>query len=204
MKSVDDLAKAFHVYLDEIATCEMNASYWAMLHVLVALPDICAGLEGKQRGGARYVSWCRDYFPQNPDVLPGDRYQMRNALLHEGTTLPSPWNPKAKADEQTQYASISFVDPRHTSVAVHQNVSPDKTRGGKNLTLNVKDLADDTRAALRLWFEAIATDPKRNLIVELNLPKLARVQQKTSAVASGSGPGAGKFQISTHISTSST
>jgi hypothetical protein len=205
MKTVDDLTKAFHVYYDEMSTCEMNGCYWALLHLLVSLPDICAGLEGKKRGGTRYVDWCRDYFPQNPDVTPGDRYQMRNALLHEGTTLPAQPTPKAQKDQQTQYTSFSFVDPRHTKLPVHQNVTVDTTRGINNLTVDVKSLADDTRSALRQWFEALQKDPVLNTLVEGNLTKLARVQQKISMVpVPPSAIGGGKFQISTHVTTSST
>ena len=47
MKTVDDLTTAFNVYFDEMTACEKNGCYWALLHLLVSLPDICAALEGK-------------------------------------------------------------------------------------------------------------------------------------------------------------
>jgi hypothetical protein len=43
----EELEKAFAVYFDEIERCRRAGAYWALLHVVVALPDICAALESE-------------------------------------------------------------------------------------------------------------------------------------------------------------
>jgi hypothetical protein len=42
-------------------------------------------------------------YPISSTLTPADRYQIRCALLHEGSTLQD--------GSKTQYESISFVDP---------------------------------------------------------------------------------------------
>jgi hypothetical protein len=177
MRTADELRQAFAVYFAEMDECENSGCYWALLHLLVTMPDICSGLDGEPQGGHRYVKWCNENFEPNPKVRPGDRYQMRNALLHQGTTLPDKGR-SDKPDQQTQYMSFSFLDPRATDAPVHQAVNPDVERGGDNLTVNVKDLADETRQALRKWFELVEINPTRNATVEANLPKLASRRPK--------------------------
>jgi hypothetical protein len=173
MKTVKQLEDAFAMYFNEVARCEGQNCWWALLHLLVAMPDICAALDGKGQGAQRYVDWCDENFAANPRMLPGDRYQMRCGLLHQGTTLPE----RGKKHD-TQYTSFSFTDPRTTNVEIHQVVNDDLTRQGKNCTVNIKALADETRTALRNWFSLVATDTARYAIVEANLKKLAMVKPK--------------------------
>lgn len=173
MKTAAQLEDAFAMYFNEMAGCESQNCWWALLHILVAMPDICAALDGKSQGAQRYVDWCDENFTTSPRMLPGDRYQMRCGLLHEGTTLP-----EQRKKHAAQYSSFSFIDPRTTNVEVHQAVNDDPTRQGKNCTVNIKGLADETRAALRNWFSLVAADPTRNAVVEGNLKKLAMVKPK--------------------------
>jgi hypothetical protein len=107
---------------------------------------------------------------------------MRNAVLHEGTTLPT--NRAADPRQHTQYGSFSFVEPGAVNVEVHQNISPD----GTNLTINVKTLADETRTAMEHWCKAVEKDAVLNARVEQNLPRLVRQQQKQSFVQTPHGP----------------
>ena len=177
MKTIDELKRAFEVYLVEMQRCEEAKTYWALLHMLLALPDICAALEEPGAGQAeRYVRWCKAHFDDNPILTPGDRYQIRNAVLHEGSTLPT--NRSTVAAKRTQYSSFSFVEPGATRGSIHQNVSP----GGENLTLDVRQLAIETRNAMERWFASLQHDPGRNARVEENLPRLARFQTKVSQV----------------------
>src|SRR5262249_48212310 len=39
-----ELERAFALYFDEIARCRASGLYLALLHLLVALPDVCAAL----------------------------------------------------------------------------------------------------------------------------------------------------------------
>ncbi len=172
MKTFSELEKAFGLYLDEIKRCEDAGLYWALLHLVVVLPDICGALEGAPRVGERYVKWCAENFPCTSALTPGDLFQLRNAVLHEGTTLA----------RQTQYASFSFVEPGATQHQVHGLVARDTTRGKDNLALDMKKMADDMRDALRAWFEMIEADPARNAVVEVHLDRAARVQVKASEV----------------------
>lgn len=170
--TADQLKAAFAVYYAEMDRCEKAGAYWALLHVALVLPDICAALESGNdvKVGERYTKWCEKHFPSNPDLLAIDRYQIRNAVLHEGSTLLM----------KSQYSSISFVEPGAADVEVHQNVTT--SEAGKNLTLDVKHLADETRAAMDHWFESLQHDTKRNGQVASRLSRVARVQTKKTHV----------------------
>jgi len=88
MKTAAELESGFGLYFKELAECEKQNCWWALLHVLVALPDICAAMDGRPQGGQRYIDWCLENFTANPIMSPGDRYQMRCSLLHEGRSSP--------------------------------------------------------------------------------------------------------------------
>jgi hypothetical protein len=168
MLTTDDLTAAFKVYYTEMERCEEAGCYWALLHLVLVLPDICARLESTDSTdvGKRYTRWCSQYLPSNASLTPDDRYQIRNAVLHEGSTLPN----------KSQYRSISFVEPGATRGEVHLNVSPD----GDNLTLDVRQMAQEVRRGLDNWFASLQQDRTRNDLVERNLPRLARLQMKES------------------------
>jgi len=195
MKTAAELNEAFAMYLAEMASCEAHNCWWALLHMLVAIPDICAALEGRPQGPKRYVDWCDQNFATS-SLSPGDRYQMRCALLHEGTTLPAQGRTHA-----TNYTVFSFIDPR-ASQTVEQLVEDDRTRQGKMCTVNVKWLADGTRGALQTWFSRIASDQVLNPLVEANLPKLATIKPKVMEI-SGSTQGAPMITIRTTTTSSS-
>jgi hypothetical protein len=172
MMSVDQLRAAFGVYLTEMERCEKAGAYWALLHLALVLPDICAALEygPDAKVGERYTMWCRDHFPKHPSLTPDDRYQIRNAVLHEGSTLTN----------KSQYRSISFVEPRVADLEVHQNVTT--SVDGKNLTLDVKQLADETRGAMGHWFVSLQESDERNALVASRLNRVARLQTKETHV----------------------
>jgi hypothetical protein len=89
MKTSAELEQAFSVYLIEMDRCEKANCFWALLHLAVIMPDVCGALEfGSATGiGKRYTDWCAANFPKSPKLTPADRYQIRCALLHEGSTL---------------------------------------------------------------------------------------------------------------------
>ena len=154
MKTRDELKAAFGVYYLEMDKCEAAGAYWALLHLAVVLPDICAALESDPsvKIGARYIDWCAAHFPSNPRLTDRGRYpDKRNAVLHEGRTLPI--NRAADKRQQTQFASFSFVEPGAVDVEVHPEHQPGRYECDTQRRRGA--LADETRKALEHWFDAL-------------------------------------------------
>ena len=87
MPTRDELEKAFSVYFDEVGRCRKAGCYWALLHVVVALPDICSAMESENGWATekKYIEWCERYCPGG--VLSRDDYRdIRNVVLHQGRT----------------------------------------------------------------------------------------------------------------------
>jgi hypothetical protein len=166
--TIADLEAAFTTYFEEMARCEQSKCYWALLHMLVALPDICAALQsasGDAGDGGPYRAWCKDNFAGSY-LSPDDRYGIRCALLHQGrTTAPG-----------GRYLSYSFVQPSASGSVVHNWVTP----GDRNITLDVGEMARDTKAAMRSWFQRLQLpgNKARLTYVERHLPHLARERPK--------------------------
>jgi hypothetical protein len=76
------------VYLDEIDRCVKGKCYWALLHVVLVLPDVCAAMEtdGGATGGKEYRGWCERYLADH-SISAEDWYQMRCIILHQGRTI---------------------------------------------------------------------------------------------------------------------
>ena len=179
MRSVEQLRADFGVYFGEIDRCLQQECYWALLHLLLAMPDICGSLEDpNERVGKRYTRWCSENMPSHPNVTPGDRYQMRNAVLHQGTTVPP--NRAKDPTEQSQYSYFSFVDPKNFQGPIHQTASGGP-KGGI-LNVDVAGLASDTRHAMEAWFLHLQADTVKMAAVEGNLPSLARAKPKIAQV----------------------
>jgi hypothetical protein len=174
-----ELKAAFDVYFREMQRCEDQKCYWALLHLLLVIPDVCGALENPSEGsGDRYIRWCRQNMPSSATVEPGDRYQMRNAVLHQGTTLADN-SRTGVALKKSRYRCFSFLDPVNFSAPIHQTVSD----SGEILNIDVVQLAQETRKGLENWFAALQHDPSRMAEVERNLPKLAREKPKVANVA---------------------
>jgi hypothetical protein len=175
--TVDDLKREFSVYFDGMDQAVKSKCYWPLLHMLLVMPDICSSLETPtEHSGDRYIRWCRENMPPNPKVEPGDRCQMRNAVLHTGTTLADNSHTKSPV-KQTQYRLFSFVDPDNFSGGdVHQTVDA----AGDILTIDIARLEQDTRAAILKWFSDLQHDPARLAAVKQNLPTLARIKPKVA------------------------
>lgn len=183
MRTVDQLRNDFSLYLSEIEQCKSTKCYWALLHILLALPDVCASLECDPMSptpvGDRYVKWCDTYFPPQPEVSGNDRYQMRNALLHAGSTTPH----NLKSTHQTSYAHFSYVDPDTFDVTVHCTA----TSNGTVLNIHVSAMAEETKVALEKWFLALQGDSAKMVRVDSNLVQLTRIQGKQLFVTQLSG-----------------
>jgi hypothetical protein len=183
VKTTEQLRNDFALYIEEIEHCEKAQCYWALLHILLALPDVCASLEmdpaGSTAVGDRYVQWCDAYLPVSSTVSGVDRYQMRNALLHSGSTTPDNLSKKY----QTRYLHFSFVDPATFDVSVHETTDANR----RILNVHVVSMADETKHALECWFEVLQRDPNKLSRVVQNIGKLSRLQKKRIVVTGPNG-----------------
>lgn len=183
MRTVEQLRSDFSLYLREIERCENAQCYWALLHILLVLPDICASLEDDPTSprlvGDRYVEWCNAYLPTRPAVSGDDRYQMRNALLHAGSTTAQ----NLHRTHHTSYTHFSFVDPGTFDISVHGTA----TSSGAVLNIHVTAMEAETRDALEKWFEALQRDSVKMARVESNLTQLTRFQPKKLLVTQPTG-----------------
>lgn len=179
--TVQKLRSHFALYLEEIDRCLDAKCYWALLHVLLALPDVCASLEADPatKVGDRYVKWCDSYLPVGPAVSGVDRYHMRNALLHSGSTTAQ----NLGKTHQTSYTHFSFVDPDTFDLSVHHTTNPNRTI----LNIHVAPMADETKQALENWFNALQGDPVRMARMEENIGRLTRFQPKRILVTQPNG-----------------
>lgn len=184
MRTNQQLRSDFALYLEEIERCLAAKCYWALLHVLLALPDVCASLEADQASaspkvGDRYVDWCDTYLPVGSAVSGADRYQMRNALLHSGSTTAQ----NLGKTHQTSYTHFSFVDPDTFDVSVHDTTNPNRTV----LNVHVVKMAAETKQALESWVNALQHDPVKMSRVEQNIGRLTRLQPKRILVTEPNG-----------------
>jgi hypothetical protein len=164
MVSRGEIERAFEIYWADLRRAEAGGAHWAMLHVVLCLPDICAALsssDGKTRG-ERYCRWCNAYLPQS--LLNGEeRWQMRNKVLHQGHAI---------VQRRSRYERFVYgysTDRRR----------PDHLRvDGESLQLDVGELAAETMRGVSRW----AADVERNSngqsaqTVARNLESLVRVQ----------------------------
>lgn len=167
--TVAELEQTFKTYFEELDRCESTKCYWALLHVVVALPDVCAALEstaGDAGNGGPYRAWCKEHFTGRY-LTPDDRYAIRCALLHQGRTTP----------DRGTWLSYSFVQPSPSGQRVHNWVTPSE----RNITLDVGEMASETKHAMRNWFLKLQLpiNATRAANVQKHLPHLAHEKPKT-------------------------
>lgn len=185
MRTVEQLRSDFALYIREIERCEDAGCYWALLHILLTIPDVCASLEtdpaaaAPRKGGDRYVDWCDSHIPRSSKVSGDDRYQMRNSLLHSGSTTARNLGKK----HCTSYAHFSFVHPDTLDVSVHNTTD----QHPKILNVHLTAMAAETLQALESWFHALQIDPIKMAFVERNLSRLTRLQPKEIIVNGPNG-----------------
>ena len=184
MRTIEQLRKDFDLYTTEIERCENSKCYWALLHILLALPDACATLQTdsanrKQDVGDRYVDWCTAYMPKSATVSGDDRWQMRNALLHSGSTSAQNLGTR----HNTGYTHFSYVDPESFDVSFHDTTNDSHTV----LNVHIAALAAETKQALESWFKALQGDSIKMSRVEQNMGWLTRRQPKAICVIKSNG-----------------
>jgi hypothetical protein len=187
MLTVTQLTAAFRVYLDEMDRCITGQCYWALLHLVVVVPDICGALEAAngEATKAGYIGWCQQMFPPAPPapLTPIERYELRCIVLHQGRTLAS----------KGRYTYYKLVPPSPPGVHVHGT-----QMDSDQITLGVVEMAEEAKRALSDWFQDLQ-DPsqaQRQAMVARNLPTLVSVRPQPV-------PGIGGFFVNvTHTSTS--
>ena len=145
------LDEAFALYIHELTG---RAGLLGTLHLGCAIPDVCGALESSsgESTGAAYVAWANRHLVKGDTVMTAaDWYKLRCSILHQGSSLPT--DPKGRM--RSQYGSVSFVVPGDADPTTHRVVL-DK-QSGKNITLYIPALADEMLAALRDWFDWLAS-----------------------------------------------
>ncbi len=165
--AVDEMEDAFKTYFEEMDRCVTAKCYWALLHMVVVMPDICAALESDdgEADDGRYRNWCKRYLSTRKFLSPDDWHEIRCALLHQGRTVP----------KRGRYGSYSFVQPAPSGDVVHNWVADDR-----NITLDVGEMAREMKAAIRSWFIDLQDPTKKSALdnVRKHLPWLAREKPK--------------------------
>jgi hypothetical protein len=185
MPTVPELEGAFRVHLDEMVRCIEAKAYWALLHLVVVVPDICGALENEDGRASRdrYISWCRAMFPPSPPapLTPEDRYEIRCIVLHQGSSRAT----------RGQYSFYKFVKPEN-GITLHQIVWSDG-----QIVLDVIKMAEETTTAVKDWFQDLQDPANATKAANVtgNLPTL--VQARPQAL-----PGIGG--IIRHITSTST
>jgi hypothetical protein len=176
----DDLDRAFDLYFNEMDRCVSAGCYFALLHVIFALPDVCAALESSSgtTSGERYQDWYRRYLNE-PLLSPYEFYKLRCALLHQGQVL-----------DTGRYSTYSFAVEARTSL--HRYVVPSE----RNITLDPRQMVGEMKRAIQTWLTDLRTPANATTlaIVRGHMPSLVREQLKVI-------PGIGGAQFMVQSST---
>lgn len=141
------LEEAFGLYIREL---QNSVGSLGTLHLVCAIPDVCAALEsanGTTSGkvGKLYQAWAaRNVVKGDPVMTEVDWWKLRCSVLHQGSSLPI-----HPGGDVSQYASVSFV-VADADKPMHR-VALD-TPEGKNLTLHVPMMAAEMVGVLDGWF----------------------------------------------------
>ncbi len=161
----DDLEQAFRVYFAEMERCASAGHYFALLHVIVALPDVCAALEDPGASVMqRYEAWCGHYHRQEL-LSPVEFYDLRCTLLHQG---------QAAGRGRGRYKTYSF--PVHPGISMHRVIPTEA-----NIALDPRQMAVEMSQAIEAWFADLRRpeNASRLQAVRANLPLLVREQLKS-------------------------
>jgi hypothetical protein len=146
MPTVAEMNRAFSAYLREMEDCAAAECYWALLHIVMAMPDICSALETEKgvATGQRYREWCIRYLKErDPYLTPREWWDVRCALLHQGRTKT----------RSKRYENYAYSRPGPRGETDHGKVV------NRVLNLDVGQLAAEMRAAMGQWFADVDRRP---------------------------------------------
>lgn len=137
---------AFTIYWDNMDRCRDAGAYWALLHVTVCLPDICAALQSDdgETNRQRYITWCDQYL-SSPDLNGSELYGMRCRVLHQG---------QATAKNSSRYSGFAFTEPAPTGKIYHKVVE-----SNNKLVLDVYQLSQAVREGVEQWIHSLEINP---------------------------------------------
>lgn len=154
-------------------------AHWALLHVTVCLPDICAALESDD-GTTRkslYVDWCHRYVADQQ--LSGEElYGIRCKVLHEG---------QATAKDSPRYGGYAYAEPASLFEAYHKQVELQQD-GTQQLVLDVTELSRDVERGVNTWIQHLEANPASPEAVntQRHIPFLVRTRKHTRQTSTGS------------------
>lgn len=176
------LVEAFRPYWEDMERCRTAKAYWALLHVTVCIPDICAALEAEvgeatQKG---YKKWCDENL-DNALLDASERYRMRCKVLHQG---------RATTDKAGRYDGFAFGQPSSDGYRDHMRAD------GKILHVDVGSLAEEMKVGFESWVQRLEANAisRASVNVARNLKSLVRVA-KVAVPMRTSIPGAPKFTV---------
>jgi hypothetical protein len=179
-----DLQAFLGQHNDEVKRCLEKGCFLAAIHLLVALPDVCASLQADhsaddfhRESSKRYRGWCKAYLPPNAKLGPQDLYQLRCALLHGWSTTPS------SRRCRTSYECFSIIDPATFSPDYHTTTN----NRGSVLNIHAEALFTDLQEALKAWTDQLPNFPDSMSHLQHNLPNLLRRQPKTIRASTRAG-----------------
>ena len=172
--TVEELNQAFKMYFEEMDRCVRQGCYWALLHLSIVLPDICAALESEDGEGKpnKFKNWCKRYLADK-FMSPSDWYALRCALLHHGRTT----------SEEGRYRSFSLSSPLAGGVRLHKVAVPSE----ENITLDMGKVADEIRESIEHWLRDLQNPEQTGHLANLqrHLSTLAKEKPKTIPGISG-------------------
>lgn len=164
MLAVGSLSSTFKIYWDDMKRCRTGRAYWALLHVTVCLPDICAALQSNDgdTNKRRYKAWCNKYLP-DPLLSGSERWQMRCKVLHEG---------RASIPRSMRYDGFAFTQPAPTGPAYHKQLE------GKTLVLDVGEMAEEMKNGVEAWIHDLEANPSSSKAInaDSNLRTVIKVR----------------------------
>jgi len=176
MSSVEELERAFSLYFLELERCIRANCWWAALHLLVVLPDVCAALETREgrSTGVLYRNWCARYLTNLP--VSGDEfYELRCCVLHQGRLRV----------KRSKYSSYSLLYSDYLNEREHSlQRSKSEAVAKDDLMLDLPILAEELIAGVRRWFEALQKRAKcvEAANVACHISSLARLRVEDLAV----------------------
>ncbi len=172
--TLDELQRAFKMYFDEMDRCVIGECYWALLHIVMILPDVCAALESDDGQGKpdKYKNWCKRYLADTY-MTAADWYALRCAILHQGRTTP----------DEGRYKSVSLSAPSVGGTRLHKVV----VQPENNITLDMGKMAEEVKESISRWLRDLQSQEHGSRLANLqkHLTTLAREKPKILPGISG-------------------
>jgi hypothetical protein len=161
MATKTEIEQGLATYFDEMRRCAAARCNWALAHLLIIMPDICAALEHGNTTERWYRAWCERWF--DCTRFNGiERYKLRCGMLHEGQARPD--ERRLRAGEELRYDRFSFGP----------SGSPHMISEGRLLHLDVAKLHEESVQAIGEWAGQMERD--RTADIRTRLAELAQAR----------------------------